>query len=344
LVVAVPLICGCEGMGDVWNFRDTHLYRSGFKQPNPLEYMAKWLEGQQFKKDKTSTQTTLKVYKKGIHINFAPELSLLFTQDNSGSHQVALHYYAKIQVGTGIAVGILTSGLSTVVGVGTFATHVMDAKKFVTSLWLALDAIAPEPGVSIHREGFEDKPQQATPPSYQSTPQTTPPTYNSAPPQAPYSPAPSQPPYAPQGAPSQPQYSPQGPPIQSQYAQPPYVPQGTPIQPQYAQPPSTSPAQPGNNDWKSMSVEQLEKQLQYHKETAWKLEREIFERRQQMQYSGAQQGYPPQQYQQYPPGAPPQQFQGGNQQYQGAPAQYPSQGPYSPQAPHTAPQFQGGPQ
>lgn len=59
---------------------------------------------------------------------------------------MSINYYAKAQVVSGVAVGILTGGLSTVVGGVAFASHLLDAKNFVISLWNAMDSVANERG------------------------------------------------------------------------------------------------------------------------------------------------------------------------------------------------------
>jgi len=298
-------------MGDVWNFREVRGYKNGFKA-NASQHITSWLSGQQFKV-KIINVNEIKASKKGIHINFHPELSLLFTPESSGhGYKVMLHYYAKLQVASGVVVGVLTGGLSTVIGVGTFANHISDAKGFVRSLWQVLDAISVENGVSISREGFDElasAPPNLPPKSYGVPPYTPPQQANNN--------------YVQSGGVTHNSTS-----QSSMYVTPSYVPQTT--------------------DLNLIPVEQLEKLLQYHKDTAWRIEREISERKQgmnspqygqhsQVQTQGQQQ--PPQGQTQY--GQPPQ----GQTQYANSVPQYsqpiqpqgqtqygqPPQHPYSPQ-------------
>eukprot|EP01118_Nematostelium_gracile_P003909 TRINITY_DN1459_c0_g1_i1.p1 TRINITY_DN1459_c0_g1~~TRINITY_DN1459_c0_g1_i1.p1 ORF type:complete len:270 (-),score=98.72 TRINITY_DN1459_c0_g1_i1:28-837(-) len=233
-------------MGDVWNLREIRSFPKGFNC-NSLEHMKSWLAGQQFN-PRINNNNEVKGSKKGIHVNFHPEISVLFAAEPSGAIKVILHYYAKLQVASGLVVGIITGGLSTAVGVATFATHIADAKGFVKAFWQALDAIALAPGNTLSREGFDEKPQQGQPPQ--------------------------QPGYAPQQGYAQP---PQG------YGAPVYSP---PPQ-HYGQQPGFSPQQ---SEFATLTLEQLEKQLQYHKEICWKIEKEMFERRNSMQqgYGGPQ--------------------------------------------------------
>jgi len=202
-----------------------------------------------------------------------------------------LHYYAKIQVVTGVAAGIITGGLSTFIGVGTFASHVADAKGFVSSLWQALDVVSNEPGISVSKQGFEDSKQSSS------------------------------------------SSSPALPPKNGSFSQnPPQYPQQTSSYPQQTTSYSVQQT-PANLDVRQIPTEQLEKLLQYHKEMAWQLEREIQERRNQQ--PSAPPTYPPQQQQQqYPQSYSPQQ-----QTYSPQPQTYsPQPQTYSPQQQ----QFQGG--
>jgi hypothetical protein len=94
----------------------------------------------------------IKGEQKGIHVNFQPQISILFQSYPGGAMSVSVHYYAKLKVASGIAMGILTGGLSTLVGVGTFASHAVDAEKFIHAMWIMMDNMAKSPSQTI-KEG-----------------------------------------------------------------------------------------------------------------------------------------------------------------------------------------------
>eukprot|EP01119_Soliformovum_irregulare_P018303 TRINITY_DN558_c0_g1_i1.p1 TRINITY_DN558_c0_g1~~TRINITY_DN558_c0_g1_i1.p1 ORF type:complete len:280 (+),score=74.79 TRINITY_DN558_c0_g1_i1:66-842(+) len=256
-------------MTDVWNLREVRSYR-GFKA-DPIQFTRQFLDGQQFKLKTARQSNLIEGVKKGIHINFQPEISVLIGPGADGSTSVSLHYFAKITVATGVVTGIVTGGLSTIIGVGTFANHVADAKSFTTQFWNTLDGIAVEPGKigAAFQEAppYSPEQQRGSPAPHHVVPVSTPPVYAS-PPQGYYQ----QPPVQSQQGYTQPPYSQ---PVQ-QYAQSPVQ---QPPQPVYSQPPAqstpTSPAQ----DFSSIPTEQLEKLLQYHKDSAWKIESEMNRRR-----------------------------------------------------------------
>lgn len=56
-----------------------------------------------------------------------------------------LQYYARIKFVSAVAVGVLTGGISTLVGAGTFANHVAEARDFFARLWLAIEQLTGEP-------------------------------------------------------------------------------------------------------------------------------------------------------------------------------------------------------
>jgi len=236
--------------------------------------------------------------------------------------------------------GVLTGGLSAVVGGVTFAAHLADAKSFVNGLWNSLDAISNERGSVVSRQGFDDSPVLPPKPANNNSPQYP---QGNAPSQYPQGNVPSQypqgnaPPQYPQGnAPSQypqgnvPAQYPQGN-VPSQYPQgnapsqypqgnaPSQYPQGNaPSQyPQGNAPPQYPPQQgystpslypqnvttpQGPLDLKPIgTIDALEQMLQYHKAAVWQLEGEISERKRQT--------YSPQPYSNpgYPQGYAPQQ-------------------------------------
>eukprot|EP01116_Phalansterium_solitarium_P019047 TRINITY_DN5215_c0_g1_i2.p1 TRINITY_DN5215_c0_g1~~TRINITY_DN5215_c0_g1_i2.p1 ORF type:complete len:306 (+),score=81.38 TRINITY_DN5215_c0_g1_i2:126-1043(+) len=305
-------------MTDVWNTREVRDYPGGFAG-DAIGTMRSWISGQNFKIVK-SDPNVIKAEKNGVHVNFMPELMLVFSTSPSGT-QVALNYFAHIKVAKAAVIGILTGGLSTVVGAGTFTAHVADANRFVASLFLVLEGLAVRrPSIVVSRTDSapitrQQSPQQPAYPSYSPYPPQQP----GGPPQQAY------PPYAPAAAPypgSQ-SYG-QQPAAPQQYQQLPQYPQQNASYPQlssgwssgepdasagtpnvqteanqaapYSQMAFTQATQqlpqtpvapvpaliPTNPDFKTLSTEELDALLMYHKDTAWKIERQIMERRQRV--------------------------------------------------------------
>jgi len=253
-------------MTEAWNLREVRDYHQGFSVTfdSNVAGVRNWIISQNFNCD-IMGGTSLKAVKKGTHVNFVPELAVNFARNpQTGCCTVTVSYWAKVLVGKGIALGILTGGLSTVVGVGTFASHVTEARKFVASLYAFIDGLAGCSSIVVSRTGFGDQPYpqtqpvqqqgqyyQAPPPQNQGAPQYY--QGNNAqqnPYQMPYQQYPQSSPYQnqypQQGNPQQMQYQsqpgPQGQfPPQAQNQQAPNSPQQTPYQQpqqtQYQQPP-----------------------------------------------------------------------------------------------------------
>eukprot|EP01111_Echinosteliopsis_oligospora_P003771 TRINITY_DN1592_c0_g1_i2.p1 TRINITY_DN1592_c0_g1~~TRINITY_DN1592_c0_g1_i2.p1 ORF type:complete len:350 (-),score=111.04 TRINITY_DN1592_c0_g1_i2:153-1202(-) len=173
---------------------------------------------------KKKTEQFSRGSKKGIHVNFVPKFKLHVYNGANGSINVALEYYAKIKIGTAVIVGVLTSGISTVVGVGTLAYTLSEADDFVEGFWRYVDSIfhSSYSIVGLERWKSDGKggmvlaadPVKYAPPTYNQPP---PPVYAQPPPQhyqqqhyagapSPYPPAQH---YQPHPQPQQPYYAPQ---------------------------------------------------------------------------------------------------------------------------------------
>ncbi len=64
---------------------------------------------------RNSQSATLNAHKSGVHVNFEPVLAAAFGAASQGAPvQVSVHYYARMKVASGIAVGILTGGISAI--------------------------------------------------------------------------------------------------------------------------------------------------------------------------------------------------------------------------------------
>eukprot|EP01027_Heterolobosea_sp_BB2_P025299 GEZU01038821.1.p1 GENE.GEZU01038821.1~~GEZU01038821.1.p1 ORF type:complete len:471 (-),score=87.28 GEZU01038821.1:349-1761(-) len=105
-----------------------------------VQHAAQWLKAHGYKvKTKGSY---LKSSKKGVHVNFKPCLNLFVQRSSDGWLVLTLHHYAKLKIVTGVVGAVLTSGLTTVVGAGTYANHVLESKGFVHSMWAVIDGQA----------------------------------------------------------------------------------------------------------------------------------------------------------------------------------------------------------
>jgi len=198
-----------------------------------------------------------------MHVNFVPKFKLTVQYVNGG-YNVMFDYFAKVKLGTAVVLGVLTSGISTVVGVGTFAARLTEADELVRDFWHYVETLALGPPVILKAERwvtdssgcYVQQPVLATVAvstvpvtAYVAQPSPPPKPSGSAypgqysqsgpnPPQRGYPPAyvPSGPQQAPYAQQQQPPYVQQQPPPYVQQ-QPPYVQQQPPYaQPQYAQP------------------------------------------------------------------------------------------------------------
>jgi len=164
-----------------------------------MDLASHWLKRQSFKTKKKNKQYT-RGNKKGIHVNFVPKFKLVIERGPNGNYIVRFDYYAKIKLGTAVVVGVLTSGISTVVGVGTLAVALSDADNFVDKFWKYIDSLAKSAPVILTVErwasdgkgGFVQQPggikaeetstRTTTSVSKQNVPSTPPPPVPSAPP------------------------------------------------------------------------------------------------------------------------------------------------------------------
>eukprot|EP01117_Protostelium_nocturnum_P015463 TRINITY_DN6004_c0_g1_i1.p1 TRINITY_DN6004_c0_g1~~TRINITY_DN6004_c0_g1_i1.p1 ORF type:complete len:225 (+),score=74.31 TRINITY_DN6004_c0_g1_i1:60-734(+) len=223
-------------MADVYNLREERNFPKGFSIPKHVDAVKTWLGNQHFKVEKKGDN--LKGEKKGAHVNFVPKISVSFTAGSAGTH-VSVHYFAKVKTGTGLAFGVLTGGLSTIIGAATFTSQLNDAKALMSTLLAYLEGISSAPSVLISRNG--EVAANATPSdSSPSTGSTSPPSV----------------------------------------ALPSEV---TKVSPQSANETKKESESPHSSDLKMISTEELEKRLNYHKEEAWRMEREIMERKRNLQ-------------------------------------------------------------
>jgi hypothetical protein len=104
-------------MTEVYNLREIKIYPTGFSHPDPATWLQTWLKAHKFScKVKSSPHgSSIDATKSGTHINFEPKLNAIFGPVSPGQRvQVSIHYYAKVKLGTGLKVGFLTGGLSTI--------------------------------------------------------------------------------------------------------------------------------------------------------------------------------------------------------------------------------------
>eukprot|EP01108_Squamamoeba_japonica_P001885 TRINITY_DN1848_c0_g2_i1.p1 TRINITY_DN1848_c0_g2~~TRINITY_DN1848_c0_g2_i1.p1 ORF type:complete len:451 (-),score=136.81 TRINITY_DN1848_c0_g2_i1:13-1365(-) len=78
----------------------------------------------------------------GVHVHFRPQLEVLFERTDDDGWRVSVHYYALMKPGTASAIGMLTLGVSLVVGAGTFAKYANDAPITVREVWAAMGIAA----------------------------------------------------------------------------------------------------------------------------------------------------------------------------------------------------------
>lgn len=106
-----------------------------------MDLATHWLKGHDFKVKRKNRQYS-RGSRRGIHVNFVPKYKLYIEQGPNGQYVVRFDYYAKIKLGTAVVVGVLTSGISTVVGVGTLAVALSDADNFVAKFWKYIDSLS----------------------------------------------------------------------------------------------------------------------------------------------------------------------------------------------------------
>jgi hypothetical protein len=77
-----------------------------------------------------------------------PVVKIHVMMDEQGAAKVQIQYYARVKFVSAVAVGVLTGGLSTLVGAGTFANHVSEARDFFARLWFMIEQLT---GESYHQ-------------------------------------------------------------------------------------------------------------------------------------------------------------------------------------------------
>lgn len=82
-------------MTDIWNIREVRSY-TGFQQ-DPVAFIRQHLSSQFNLKNLPNNQ--IEGVKKGVHINFTPEISILISTTQTGRTNVSLHYFAKLAIG-----------------------------------------------------------------------------------------------------------------------------------------------------------------------------------------------------------------------------------------------------
>eukprot|EP00026_Physarum_polycephalum_P004806 Phypoly_transcript_04830.p1 GENE.Phypoly_transcript_04830~~Phypoly_transcript_04830.p1 ORF type:complete len:633 (+),score=116.44 Phypoly_transcript_04830:123-2021(+) len=127
----------------VYHIKHARAYPA-FTASDPAKVMdlaTKWLSRHDFRIKRKNRQYS-RGSKRGIHVNFVPKFKLYIEQGTNGQYVVRFDYYAKIKIGTAVVVGVLTSGISTVIGVGTLAVTLADADHFVDKFWKHIDSLA----------------------------------------------------------------------------------------------------------------------------------------------------------------------------------------------------------
>eukprot|EP01113_Clastostelium_recurvatum_P005357 TRINITY_DN1239_c0_g1_i2.p1 TRINITY_DN1239_c0_g1~~TRINITY_DN1239_c0_g1_i2.p1 ORF type:complete len:295 (-),score=23.93 TRINITY_DN1239_c0_g1_i2:45-929(-) len=126
----------------VYHLKHIRCY-SGFREtPDILfERLNGWFNHENFHVKRKSHQFS-RGYKHGVHVNHIPKFKLHVHATGAGTINVAVEYYAKIKLGTAIVVGVLTSGISALVGVGTLAVQLAEADTFLSHFWRYVDSLA----------------------------------------------------------------------------------------------------------------------------------------------------------------------------------------------------------
>jgi len=125
----------------VYHVHQTRHYTSFANSNTAFEAMNSWLRSSDFNVRRKSP-TFSKGSKRGVHVNFVPKFKLLVEPCKDGSYLVKFDYYGKMKIGTLVVVGILTSGISTAVGVATYAMRLLEADEFAGSFWAYVDSLA----------------------------------------------------------------------------------------------------------------------------------------------------------------------------------------------------------
>lgn len=134
----------------IFHVHETRNY-ANFNDPSSvLESMNRWLESSDFKVRRKSN-TFSRGSKHGIHVNFVPKFRL-FVERTGDGYYVKFDYYAKMKIGTLAVVGVLTLGVSTVVGVGTYTIRLLEADDFVRKFWAFVETLTRSQYVVVKQE------------------------------------------------------------------------------------------------------------------------------------------------------------------------------------------------
>lgn len=125
----------------VYHVHQTRRYASFANSATAFQAMNSWLQSSDFKV-RCKTKNFSRGSKRGVHVNFIPKFKLLVEPCSDGSFLVKFDYYGKMKIGTLVVVGILTSGISTAVGVATYAMRLLEADEFAASFWAYVDSLA----------------------------------------------------------------------------------------------------------------------------------------------------------------------------------------------------------
>lgn len=126
----------------VYHVHQTRRYGAFANPTTAFHAMNSWLQSSDFKVRVRKANTFSRGSKRGVHVNFIPKFKLLVEPCSDGGFLVKFDYYGKMKVGTLVVVGLLTSGISTAVGVATYAMRLMEADDFAASFWAYVDSLA----------------------------------------------------------------------------------------------------------------------------------------------------------------------------------------------------------
>eukprot|EP01122_Echinamoeba_exundans_P006788 TRINITY_DN1975_c0_g3_i1.p1 TRINITY_DN1975_c0_g3~~TRINITY_DN1975_c0_g3_i1.p1 ORF type:complete len:328 (+),score=67.05 TRINITY_DN1975_c0_g3_i1:65-985(+) len=142
----------------VYNLVEVRSYTAPLDQMGVVARLRQFLVSSNWRV-RYETSNLLEAEQIGLHINFKPELRVIVTREANNTTRVEIQSHAAIKVATGIVAGILTGGLSTIVGAAAYAGHLIEAERFVATMWAQIESMAH--GISytvITRTGFQNQP------------------------------------------------------------------------------------------------------------------------------------------------------------------------------------------
>jgi len=135
----------------LFHIHQTRSFPAGFRDPaSIMSAMNSWLHKSGFHV-RSKGPYFARGRKHGVHVNFIPKFKLAIQVIN-GHYHVMFDYFAKAKLGTAVVLGVLTSGLSTVVGLGTFAARLAEADDLVHHFWKHAESLALGPPVVVKME------------------------------------------------------------------------------------------------------------------------------------------------------------------------------------------------